>query len=118
MTLLINTFLAGTFYLLAGCFGLVRHFLLEPTMTNLPSTPKWLLRVFFGFSVVMVYVGLRYITVWASGEATTVPPAATGLGVLIAFTIFTYKSSLLFDTYTRKVPMSTEELFRRLKELK
>lgn len=117
MNLLINTFFAGFFYLLAGLFGLTRHFLLEPRMPDLPKTPRWLLRVSFGFSVVMVYAGLRYLTAWGSGIATTVPPAATGFGVLLAFSIFTYKGSLLYDTWTRKASFSLDELLDRMRNL-
>lgn len=111
------TFAAGALYLIAGLCGLIRHFLLEPRLVIIPRTPRWLLRIFFGFSTVMIYVGLKFIAVWAEGLATQSPPGVTGLGVLIAFTIFTYKSSLLYDTLTRKSSMTMDELVQRFKEL-
>lgn len=117
MTLLVNTFFAGTFYLLAGVFGLTRHFLLEPHIPEQPKTPVWLLRVFFTFSAIMIYVGLRYLTSWFTGAAIVAPPAATGLGVLISGTILMYKGSLLYDTATRKATFSLDELIERLKNL-
>ena len=117
MNLLINTFFAGFFYTLAGVFGLIRHFLLEPRIPDMPKTPRWLLQVFFGFSVVMLYAGMRYLTAWGSGIATTVPPAATGFGVLLAFSVFTYKGSLLYDTITRKASFSLDEFLQRWKDM-
>lgn len=117
MTLMLNTFFAGLFYSMAGIFGLTRHFLLEPRIPELPKTPVWLLRVFFAFSAVMLYVGMRYFTAWYTGVAIVAPPAATGLGVLISFTILTYKGALLYDTITRKAAFSLDELIERLKNL-
>jgi uncharacterized membrane protein len=114
---LINTFVSGVFFLLAGIFGLVRHFLLEPRIPVEPKTPTWLLRVFFGFSTVMLYVGMRYLVAWYTGAALYVPPAATGLGVLIALAVFTYKGSLLYDTVTRKAHFSLDELIQRFKDM-
>lgn len=117
MNELLNTFAAGFLFTLAGIFGLVRHFILEPHLPAEPRTPKWLMRVFFGFSTVMIYVGLRYLTAWYTGAAITAPPAATGLGVLLAFTLFVYKGSLLYDTITRKAAFTLDELVKRFKEL-
>lgn len=115
--ILLNTFAAGFFYLAAGICGLVRHFLLEPKLLAEPRTPRWLLRVFFGFSCVMIYVGLRFLTAWATGAATVTPPGATAIGVLVAVTIFTYKGSLLYDTVTRKASFTLDELIKRFKDL-
>jgi hypothetical protein len=114
-----NTLAAGILFLFAGLCGLVRHFLLEPTLPAevLPKTPRWLLRIFFGFATVMAYVGLRYILIWNSGLATTVPPGVTGLSVLIAGTIFTYKGALLADTLTRKPDFTLDDIITGLKRL-
>lgn len=117
ISLMINTFMAGLFYTLAGVFGLTRHFLLEPKIADMPKTPRWLLQVFFAFSVVMIYAGLRYLTAWATGQATTVPPAATGFGVMLAFAIFGYTGSLLYDTFTRKASFTLDELIERFRKL-
>lgn len=117
MTLMLNTFFAGLFYTMAGCFGLTRHFLLEPRIPDNPKTPVWLLRVFFAFSAVMLYVGMRYLTAWYTGIAVVAPPAATGVGVLIALAILSYKSALLYDTVTRKAQFTLDELIERLKKL-
>lgn len=118
MDVLMTTFVAGFFYLFAGVCGLVRHFLLEPKIADGPKTPKWLLRVFFAFSTVMIYVGLRFLTAWYTGAALTVGPAATGIGVLVAVTTATYKGSLLYDTFTRKASFSLDELIQRFKDIK
>lgn len=118
MNELLNTFAAGFFYSFAGTCGLVRHFLLEPKIANAPKTPQWLLRVFFAFSVVMLYIGLRFLTAWYTGAAMTVGPTATGIGVLAAFTTATYKGSLLYDTWTRKMAYSLDELISRFKDIK
>lgn len=114
---LLNTFAAGFFYLAAGICGLIRHFMLEPKLLAEPRTPKWLLRVFFGFSTVMIYVGLRFLTAWATGAAVVTPPAATSIGVLVAFAICVYKGSLLYDTATRKASFTLDELIKRFKDL-
>ena len=113
-----NTLAVGLFFLFAGLCAIARHFILEPALAEkLPRTPRWLLRVFFGFGVVMCYVGARYLTVWYSGLATTVPPGSTGLGVLIAGTVFTYKASLLADTLTRKPDFTLDDIITGLKRL-
>jgi hypothetical protein len=113
----LNTLIAGLCFLCAGVCGLVRHFLLEPTLEQLPKTPRWLLRIFFGFATIMTYVGARYLCVWYSGAATTVPPGVTGLGVLIASTVFTYKAALLADTLTRKPSFTLDDIMEGLKRL-
>lgn len=113
-----NTLATGMFFLLAGLCGLVRHFILEPSLAEtLPRTPRWLLRVFFGFSVVMSYVGAKYLTLWYSGLATTAPPGSTGMGVLIAGTILSYKAALLADTLTRKPSFTLDDIIEGLKRL-
>lgn len=117
MSELLNTFAAGFFYTLAGICGLIRHFLLEPKLPALPKTPRWLLHVFFAFSAVLIYIGLRYLTAWYTGAATVTPPAATGLGVLLSATLLTYKGSLLYDTATRAPFFTMDELVKRFKEL-
>lgn len=115
--ILINTFLAGLLYLVAGIAGLIRHFLLEPKLVNEPRTPKWLMRIFFGFSTVMIYCGLRFLSAWYTGAAVTTPPGVGGMGVLLAVTLAIYKGSLLYDTITRKAAFTLDELIRRFKEL-
>lgn len=123
ISLIISTFFAGIFYLLAGVFGLTRHFLLEPKIADMPKTPRWPMLVFFAFSVVMVYAGMRYLTSWATWQATTMPLAATGFGVMLAFAIFVifaifaYKGSLLYDTTTRRASSTLNELIDRLRKL-
>lgn len=110
-----NTFLAGLFYLLAGMSGLTRHFLLHPTVPEgTPRTPAWLLSVVFAFSVVMVYSGLRFLTVWYTDEAVDVPPGVTGYGVLLAGSIFGYKISMLIDTIRRKPVWAMADLIKAL----
>lgn len=117
MTPLINTFLAGSLYSLAGIFGLVRHFMLEPNSPHDAHAPTWLMRIVFGFSTVLIYVGLRFLTSWATGAAITTPPAATGLGVLLALALFIYTGSLLYDTMTRKPNFTLDELIERFRNL-
>jgi hypothetical protein len=117
MTPLINTFSAGLFYLLAGCCGLVRHFLLEPGMGNYPRAPKWLLHVFFMFSSVLIFAGLRFLWAWGSGEGATVPPGVTGMGVLLAFATFGYKASMLYNVARQRYPAETWARLNRITEL-
>lgn len=113
-----TTFAAGFFYLFAGVCGLIRHFMLEPRIATMPRTPSWLLKVFFVFSTVMIYVGLRFLTAWFTGAALTVGPAATGIGLLVAVATATYKGSLLYDTITRKASYTLDELIQRFKDIK
>lgn len=110
-----NTFIAGLLFFLSGVSGLVRHFLMHPTVPeNTPRPPKWLLGVVFGFSTIMIYAGLRYLTIWMTGQATDVPPGASGMGVLIAGTIFAYKISMLIDTIKRKPVWAMADLVKAL----
>jgi len=113
----LQTFFAGLLYMVAGLCGLTRHFLLHPTVPEgTPRPPKWLLGVVFGFSVVMIYSGLRYLTAWYIGEATTVPPGVTGYGVFIALTLAMYKVSMLTDTIMRKPVWTLTDLAKELKK--
>jgi len=97
MTIMTNTLLAGAAYVLAGIFGLIRHFMLEPKVQAMPRAPTWLLHVFFCFSAVLVYVGLRFLWAWGTNSAMTSPPGATGMGLLMAISLLVYKASLLKD---------------------
>jgi len=104
MNPLTNSFYAGLFYTLAGCFGLIRHFLLEPRMPNYPRAPQWLLHVFFGFAAILIFAGLRFLCAWATGEGRSVPPGATGMGVLLAAALFVYKGSMLGNVLHQRYP--------------
>lgn len=95
----INTILAGLFYILAGCSGLIRHFLLKNEVRDHSGkAPHVLLATVFSFSVVMVFAGLHFLSVWFDGEATVAPPGATGVGALLAFVVMAYKFAMLYDT--------------------
>lgn len=109
----INTFLAALFYTLAGTSGLVRHFLLEPQMVNYPRAPKPLLLVFFLFSTVLLFFGMRAFCAWWMGEQE-VPPAAAPTTVLLAFSIFVYKISMLINILHQRYPA---EVWRRLNRI-
>jgi hypothetical protein len=117
MTPLINSLFVGLFYLFAGLCGLVRHFLLEPGMANYPKAPKWLLNVFFAFSSVLIYAGLRFLWVWATGEGVRVPPGATGMGVLLAFATFVYKASMLYNVLRQRYPVAVWARLNRISDL-
>ncbi|MEG3089489.1 hypothetical protein [Sphingomonas sp. PB4P5] len=117
MNPLTNSFWAGSLYLLAGLCGLVRHFLLEPNVPNYPQAPRWLLNVYFMFAAVLIFAGLRFLTVWLSGEAATIPPGATGMGVLLALATFTYKGSMLFNVARQRYPVETWARLNRISEL-
>jgi len=97
MNVLTNTLIAGSAYVIAGILGLARHFMLEPKVKAQPKAPAWLLHVFFCFSAILVYVGLRFLWAWGSGAAHTAPPGATGMGLLMALALLVYKAALLKD---------------------
>ena len=117
MNPLINSLLAGLFYFAAGSFGLVRHFLLEPGMANYPKAPKWLLNVFFAFSSVLIYAGLRFLWAWGTGEGATVPPGVTGMGVMLAGATFVYKASMLYNVLRQRYPVAVWARLNRITEL-
>lgn len=98
MDTVLNTFIAGLAYIIAGLCGLTRHFLLEPKYEAIPKAPAWLLHVFFFFSAVLLFVGTKFMWAWANGTATHAPPGATGMGVITAVAMLLYKSALLKDT--------------------
>lgn len=117
MNPLTNTFYAGLFYLLAGMFGLIQHFLLEPSAPNYPKAPPWLLHVFFAFAAVLIFAGLRFLTDWGTGEGATVPPGASGMGVLMAFSIFVYKGAKLANVLRQWYPAEVWARLDRLAEI-
>lgn len=98
-----DTLAAGVFLLMAGSFGLLRHFLLEPRMPNYPKAPPFLLAVFFLFATVLIVVGLRYINAWIAGE-TTIPPAASPTMAFLSFMIMFYKGTMLFNVLRQRLP--------------
>jgi hypothetical protein len=108
---------AGMFYLLAGLCGLVRHFLLEPTIPNYPRAPSWLLNVVFGFAALLIYAGLRYLWVWGTGEGSTTPPGATGMGVLLGAGLFIYKGAMLYNVARQRYPVETWRRLNRITDL-
>ncbi len=117
MTPLFNSLAVGLFYFAAGLCGLVRHFLLEPGMPNYPKAPQWLLNVFFAFSSVLIYAGLRYLWMFGTGEGATVPPGATGMGVLLAFATFVYKGSMLYNVLRQRYPVAVWARLNRISDL-
>lgn len=117
MTPLINSLLAGLFYLGAGVSGLVRHFLLEPAMANYPKAPQWLLNVNFAFSSVLIYAGLRFLWSWGTGEGSAVPPGVTGMGVLLASATFVYKASMLTNVLRQRYPVAVWSRINHVNEL-
>ncbi len=117
MTPIVNSLFAGLFYLSAGIFGLVRHFLLEPGMANYPKAPKWLLNVFFAFASVLIFAGLRFLWAWGTGDGATVPPGVTGIGVLLAFATFVYKGSMLYNVLRQRYPAAVWARLEKINEL-
>jgi len=104
LTVLLNSLLAGMFWLAAGLCGLTRHFLLEPRLVGYPKSKEWLQNVFFVYASCLIFVGLRFLTIWYTGEANVSPPGATSMGVFIAAITLIYKSSLLADTISKWRP--------------
>ena len=117
MNPLTATFFAGLFYFLAGAFGLVRHLVLEPAIPNYPKAPQWLLHIVFAFAVILIYAGLRFLWVWGTGEGSTVPPGATGFGVLLAFGTMMYKGAMLGNVLHQRYPADVWTRLNRINTL-
>lgn len=117
MNPLINSLLAGVFYFVAGTSGLVRHFLMEPGMTHYPPAPKWLLHIFFIFSSVLIYAGLRFLWAWGTGEGVNTPPGATAMAVLLSFTTMIYKLSMLYNVMRQRYPSDVWARLNRITRL-
>lgn len=117
MNPLTNTLLAGVFYLLAGICGLVRHFILEPRMENYPRAPGWLLNVVFAFAAVLIFAGLRFLWAWGSGAAASIPPGATGMGVVLSASLLMYKASMLGNVLFQRYPAEVWMRLERISEL-
>jgi len=100
----INTLAAGVLLILSGMSGLLRHFLFEPQMTNYPKTRPWLMWVYFGFASSLLYLGLRYVTIFFTDKTQTIPPQAGGVMVFLAFVITVYKFAMLANTLTQRFP--------------
>lgn len=113
----VNAFWAGLFYLLAGVCGLVRTFLLEPHVPSYPKAPQWLLHVCFLVSVVLMFSGMRFLWAYASGAAVTVPPGATGNGVLMAFALFAYNAAMMINVARQRYPVETWARLNHISDL-
>lgn len=106
-----NSFVAAPSLVLAGGCGLVRHFLLEPKVTNYPQAPRWLLTVFF-FAAVMIFLGSPFLLAWHLDEPS--PPGATAAGAALAVTLLIYKGSLLVNVLHQRLPA---DVWRRLNRI-
>jgi len=107
-----NSLVAGLCLVLAGGCGLVRHFLLEPKVANYPQAPRWLLKVFFFFAAVMIFLGSRFLLAWYLVEPS--PPGATSAGAALAVTLLIYKGSLLVNVLHQRLPA---DVWRRLNRI-
>ena len=112
-----NAFFAGLFLFIAGVFGLMRHFLLEPGIQNYPKAPSWLLKVYFLFATVLIYMGLTYFTVWFMGGPNTIPPGASPKMVLLSFAILFYKGSMFVNVLRQRYPPEVWARINRLQDI-
>lgn len=108
-----DSLLAGLPLVIAGICGLVRHFLLDPTMLRYPRAPGWLLGVFFLFSSVLIYAGLRFLLAWYL-EQPGVPPNAQPMMVVLAWAVLMYKGSMLWNVFKQRHPAQIWERIYRL----
>lgn len=108
-----DSLLAGVPLVVAGICGYIRHFLLEPRAEHYPKAPGWLLVVFFIFSSVLVFLGLRFIVAWV-GENPSIPPNAQPAFVLLGWTVLLYKGSMLLNVLRQRYPIA---VWRRLNRI-
>lgn len=108
-----DSLLAGIPLAVAGICGLVRHFLLEPRMEHYPKAPGWLLFIYFIFSVVLIYLGLRFLVAWF-GEDRGIPPNAQPGFVMLGWTVLLYKGAMLINVLRQRYPV---EFWRRINRI-
>lgn len=94
---------AGIMWILAGCCGLTRHFVMEPKMTTFPKAPPYLHFVYFLTSTYFLFVGLRFAFAWYLGE-TGIPPNASPSSVALAGVMLNYKATMLINILRQRYP--------------
>lgn len=108
-----NSLIAGVFMVASGCSGLARHFLLEPAAAHYPKAPAWLNFVFFLFSSVLIFLGLRFLVAYVSGAVGSPPNAGPTMAFLSIF-ILIYKVSMLVNVLRQRLPSGTWDRLNRI----
>ena len=113
---LTNSLLAGMFYTLAGVLSLARHMLLAPDMCRFPRAPSWLLNILFTYAVVLVFIGTRYLWVWGTGQAVSIPPGAPGIIVLAGGAALMCEGALLCNVARQRLPATVWARLNKITE--
>ncbi len=101
----------GVMLLIAGGLTMTRHMLLEPVSTHYPKAPLFVRNAMFGFAAVLLFLGLRFVWVYASGQPDTIPPQPDPSIQLLATALVAYKSVMLTNIVRQRY---SEQIWNRL----
>lgn len=97
----------GGFFVLAGLSALVRQSLLEPDSPQYPKAPAWLRMCMFGFSAVLMFTGLHYISS---------PHDTAGPTRLLAIALVLYNVAMLGNVVRQRYPEDVWDRLNRVNE--
>lgn len=104
----------GVMLLIAGGLTLTRHMLLEPVSTHYPKAPLFVRNSMFAFASVLLFLGLRFIWVYASGHPNTTPPQPDPSIQLLSCALVGYKAVMLTNIIRQRY---TEQVWNRLNRI-
>jgi hypothetical protein len=104
----------GLMLILAGCLTMARHTLLEPASTHYPKAPMFVRNFMFLFAAVLLFLGLRYVWVFYSGQPNTTPPQPDPSMQLLAIALVVYKTAMLCNIIRQRYP---EQIWNRLNRI-
>jgi hypothetical protein len=111
-----TSLITGIALILAAVFMLTRIFLLDPVMTHYPKAPTWLRNSMFMFAAVLMFVGLHFLWVFASGKPDTYPPQPSPYMQLIALALCIDKGVMLANLLRQRLPTEIWERLNRVNE--
>lgn len=107
----------GIMLLLAGGLTMGRHILLEPISTHYPKAPLFVRNAMFAFAAVLVFLGLRFIWVYADGQPDTIPPQPDPSIQLLAIALVGYKGVMLTNIVRQRYSEKIWERLNRINEV-
>jgi len=110
-----NTFevVAGFAAMVASFAMAARHILLSPSSSAWPRAPRWLCRVLFGGSVVMLYGGMNLV--FAGVDQVRLPPTdRLQLIALLLATVAVVESAFVWNLLVQRLPARLTARLERL----
>lgn len=108
---------AGIMLCIAAGLTLTRHLLLDPVAPHYPKAPLFVRQTMFAFGAVLMFLGLQFVWVYASGKPNTTPPQPSASMQLLATALVGYKASLLINIVRQRYSVEVWDRLNRINEM-